>query len=72
MARGDGEDEEEHGPQRWGLQWDSEEGLVWGKLGVREKREDVWSQLIQEGVSGITTDNDGKLLFDLGFQADLS
>ncbi|XP_036069677.1 matrix metalloproteinase-17b [Oryzias melastigma] len=61
MARGDGEDEEEHGPQRWGLQWDAEEGSVWGKLGVREKREDVWSQLIQEGVSGITTDNDGSI-----------
>lgn len=67
LPRGDGEDKEEKEPQRWGLQWDTEEGPVWGKLGDGQKQEDVWSQLIQEGVNGITTDSDGKLLLHLEF-----
>uniref|UniRef100_A0A8C7YZJ9 Matrix metallopeptidase 17b n=1 Tax=Oryzias sinensis TaxID=183150 RepID=A0A8C7YZJ9_9TELE len=61
LPRGDGEDEEEKEPQRWGLQWDTEEGPVWGKLGDGQKQEDVWSQLIQEDVNGITTDSDGSI-----------
>ncbi|XP_020562464.1 matrix metalloproteinase-17 [Oryzias latipes] len=61
LPRGDGEDKEEKEPQRWGLQWDTEEGPVWGKLGDGQKQEDVWSQLIQEGVNGITTDSDGSI-----------
>uniref|UniRef100_A0A3P9JB56 Matrix metallopeptidase 17b n=1 Tax=Oryzias latipes TaxID=8090 RepID=A0A3P9JB56_ORYLA len=61
LPRGDGEDKEEKEPQRWGLQWDTEEGPVWGKLGGGQKQEDVWSQLIQEDVNGITTDSDGSV-----------
>lgn len=47
---------------RWGLIWDPEEGPVWGNMGDTEedKQEDTWTQLLREGVSGITTDSDGE------------
>nr|XP_033488511.1 matrix metalloproteinase-17b [Epinephelus lanceolatus]XP_033488512.1 matrix metalloproteinase-17b [Epinephelus lanceolatus]XP_033488513.1 matrix metalloproteinase-17b [Epinephelus lanceolatus] len=48
---------------RWGLIWDPEEGPVWGNMGdtEEEKQEDTWTQLLREGVSGITTDSDGSV-----------
>lgn len=48
--------------ERFGLVWDPEEGPVWGIMGEQEegKRDDTWSQLLREGVSGITTDSDGE------------
>lgn len=47
---------------RWGLGWDPEEGPVWGEMGDAEKAEqgDTWTQLLREGVSGITTHSDGE------------
>lgn len=47
--------------ERWGLVWDPEEGPVWGNIGGTEeqKQEDTWTQLLKEGVNGITTDRDG-------------
>ncbi|XP_035525629.1 matrix metalloproteinase-17b [Morone saxatilis] len=57
------EEEEKAAAGRWGLLWDPEEGPVWGKVGVseKEKREDAWTQLLRDGVSGITTDSDGSV-----------
>lgn len=54
--------EEEAAAGRWGLVWDPEEGPVWGNMGDTEgqKQEDEWTQLLREGVSGITTDSDGE------------
>lgn len=48
--------------ERWGLVWDPEEGPVWGKIGgvKEENEEDTWTQLLREGVSGITTDSNGE------------
>lgn len=51
---------DETGSGRRGLVWDPEEGPVWGTVG--EGQEDEWSRLLQDGVSGITTDSDGELL----------
>ncbi|XP_059202610.1 matrix metalloproteinase-17b [Centropristis striata] len=58
-----GADEEEEAAGRWGLVWDPEEGPVWGNMGDYEveKQEDNWTQLLREGVSGITTDSDGSV-----------
>ncbi|MED6260343.1 hypothetical protein ATANTOWER_014227 [Ataeniobius toweri] len=57
------EDKETSGSGKWGLVWDPEEGPVWGKIEdlEEEKQEDKWSQLLKEGVSGITTDNEGSV-----------
>ncbi|KAF1384445.1 hypothetical protein PFLUV_G00120310 [Perca fluviatilis] len=57
------EEEEEAAAGRWGLVWDTEQGPVWGKMGnaEEEKHEDKWTQLLREGVSGITTDSDGSV-----------
>lgn len=63
-----GTDEEEEGEEqegasrKRGLVWDSEEGPVWGHMGgaEEEKQEDTWTQLLREGVSGITRDSDGE------------
>ncbi|XP_027886307.1 matrix metalloproteinase-17b [Xiphophorus couchianus] len=59
----DDEDESAPGSGQWALVWDPEEGPVWGKVGdlEKEKQEDKWSQLLRDGVSGITTDNDGSV-----------
>ncbi|KAM4732088.1 matrix metalloproteinase-17b [Anableps anableps] len=59
----DKEDEAASGSKKWGLVWDPEEGPVWGKVGdlEEEKQEDKWSQLLRDGVSGITTDNNGSV-----------
>ncbi|XP_051276869.1 matrix metalloproteinase-17b [Dicentrarchus labrax] len=56
-------EEEEVAAGRWGLVWDPEEGPVWGTVGVaeEEKREDTWTQLLRDGVSGITTESDGSV-----------
>ncbi|XP_037636435.1 matrix metalloproteinase-17b [Sebastes umbrosus] len=56
-------DEEEAAAGRWGLVWDPEEGPMWGNVGdaEEEKQEDTWTQLLREGVSGITTDSDGSV-----------
>ncbi|XP_030002208.1 matrix metalloproteinase-17b [Sphaeramia orbicularis] len=59
---GAGSDDED-AVRRWGLVWDPEEGPIWGD--IRESREDqqsdTWTQLLTEGVSGITTDADGSV-----------
>lgn len=57
----DGDKEEETATWRRGLGWDPEEGPVWRDKGdaEEEKQENVWSQLLREGVSGITTGNNG-------------
>lgn len=64
----DDEDESAPGSGQWALVWDPEEGPVWGKVGdlEKEKQEDKWSQLLRDGVSGITTDNDGEEVNGLG------
>lgn len=56
------EKEREATAERWGLVWDPVEGPVWGNMGgtEEEKQEDTWTKLLREGVSGITTDSDGK------------
>ncbi|KAM6924026.1 matrix metalloproteinase-17b [Xenentodon cancila] len=60
-----GEDakDETPGTGRWGLVWDPEEGPVWGKVGdpEEEEQEDTWTQLLNEGVNGITTDSQGSV-----------
>lgn len=64
----EGVDEEEEevagaaGSLKQGLVWDPEEGPVWGTIGNAggEKQDDTWTQLLKEGISGITTDRDGK------------
>uniref|UniRef100_A0A087XSG7 Matrix metallopeptidase 17b n=1 Tax=Poecilia formosa TaxID=48698 RepID=A0A087XSG7_POEFO len=65
LTRGQPDDEDEAAPGsgHWALVWDPEEGPVWGKVGnlEEEKQEDKWSQLLRDGVSGITTDNDGSV-----------
>lgn len=62
----DHDDDDEAGSRsrKWGLIWDPEEGTVWGKLGdlKEEKQGDTWSQLLKDGVGGITTDSDGEEL----------
>lgn len=47
---------------RWSLTWDPQEGPVWGQTDLKEEQEeeDTWTQLLVGGVSGITTDRDGK------------
>ncbi|KAI4800072.1 hypothetical protein KUCAC02_016609, partial [Chaenocephalus aceratus] len=58
----DGADKvEEAAAERWGLVWEPEEGPVWGNMAnaEEEKQEDDWTQLLREGVSGITTDSEG-------------
>lgn len=62
LAGADEEEGQETAVDRWGLMWDPEEGPVWGNIGDTEgrKQEDVWTQLLREGVSGITTDRDGE------------
>lgn len=56
------EGEQETAAERWGLTWDPEEGPVWGNIGhsVGEEQEDIWTQLLRGGVTGITTDRDGE------------
>lgn len=57
----DDDHEEEAAAGRWGLVWDPEEGPVWGNMrdAEEDKQEDTWTQLLREGVSGITTDSNG-------------
>uniref|UniRef100_A0A3Q2DJK7 Matrix metallopeptidase 17b n=1 Tax=Cyprinodon variegatus TaxID=28743 RepID=A0A3Q2DJK7_CYPVA len=55
---------DETGSGRRGLVWDPEEGPVWGTVG--DGQEDEWSLLLQDGVSGITTDSDGSIYFFKG------
>ncbi|XP_071314320.1 matrix metalloproteinase-17b isoform X2 [Trachinotus anak] len=58
----DDDDEQEEATTRWGLVWDPEEGPVWGNKGEpEEKQEDTWTQLLREGVSGITTNGNGSI-----------
>lgn len=58
----DDDNDEAAAAGRWGLVWDPEEGPVWGNMGGAEedKQEDTWTQLLREGVSGITTDSEGE------------
>ncbi|XP_030595449.1 matrix metalloproteinase-17b isoform X2 [Archocentrus centrarchus] len=63
---GDDDDDEEQAAgelERWGLVWDPEEGAVWGKIGdaKEENQGDTWTQLLKEGVDGITTDSNGSV-----------
>lgn len=62
LAGADDDDDEEAAAGRWGLVWDPEEGPVWGNMGnaTEEKQEDTWTQLLREGVSGITTNSNGE------------
>ncbi|XP_034454796.1 matrix metalloproteinase-17b [Hippoglossus hippoglossus] len=57
------DDDKKAAAGRWGLVWDPEEGTMWGNLGnaEEEKQEDTWTQLLKEGVSGITTDSNGSI-----------
>nr|XP_019944783.1 PREDICTED: matrix metalloproteinase-17-like isoform X1 [Paralichthys olivaceus] len=57
------DDDEKAAAGRWGLVWDPEDGPMWGNLGnaEEEKQEDTWTQLLKEGVSGITTDSNGSI-----------
>lgn len=59
---GDEEEGEAAAAGRWGLVWDPEDGPVWGNMaGAEEETQgDTWTQLLREGVSGITTDGDGE------------
>ncbi|XP_056295071.1 matrix metalloproteinase-17b [Pseudoliparis swirei] len=59
LAAADEDEEETAG--RWGLIWDQEQGPMWGHMGDAEgeNQGDKWTQLLREGVSGITKDNDG-------------
>ncbi|KAJ0050333.1 hypothetical protein NL108_017503, partial [Boleophthalmus pectinirostris] len=54
-------EEEESGGERLGLMWDVEEGPIWGDTGAATPgpEADVWTRLLKEGVSGITTDAAG-------------
>ncbi|XP_040904648.1 matrix metalloproteinase-17b [Toxotes jaculatrix] len=63
FAGTDDKDMEEAAAGRWGLIWDPEEGPKWGNMGDAEedKQEDTWTQLLREGVSGITTDSNGSV-----------
>ncbi|XP_070693442.1 matrix metalloproteinase-17b [Pempheris klunzingeri] len=63
LAEAGDSDDEEAAAGRWGLVWDPEEGPMWGNMGgaEKEKQEDTWTQLLREGVSGITTDSDGSI-----------
>lgn len=56
------EGEQETAAERWGLTWDPEDGPVWGHIGqeVGNEQEDIWTQLLRGGVTGITTDPDGE------------
>lgn len=65
LADTDNDDDDEQAAgalERWGLVWDPEEGAVWGKIGdaKQENQGDTWTQLLQEGVNGITTDTNGE------------
>lgn len=48
--------------RRWGLVWDPLEGPLWGAMEDSEdvKQGDPWTQLLREGVRGITTESDGE------------
>lgn len=44
-----------------GLQWDPEEGVVWGSQREQLQEEnEVWTELIEGGVNGIIMENDGE------------
>lgn len=63
--------EEEEAASRWGLMWDPEDGPVWGSVGgfeAGQQAEDTWTQLLEGGVSGITTDRDGTVCLFQGDQ----
>lgn len=62
LARADEGEEQGAAPGRSGLDWDPEEGPVWRDIGGagEQKLDDTWTQLLSEGVSGITTDSDGE------------
>uniref|UniRef100_A0A3P9CM71 Matrix metallopeptidase 17b n=1 Tax=Maylandia zebra TaxID=106582 RepID=A0A3P9CM71_9CICH len=66
LADTDNDDDDEQAAgalERWGLVWDPEEGAVWGKIGdaKQENQGDTWTQLLKEGVNGITTDTNGSV-----------
>ncbi|XP_030251535.1 matrix metalloproteinase-17b isoform X2 [Sparus aurata] len=63
LARADEGEEQGAATGRSGLVWDPEEGPVWRDIrGAEEQKiEDTWTQLLNEGVSGITTDSDGAI-----------
>ncbi|XP_060904806.1 matrix metalloproteinase-17b isoform X2 [Labrus mixtus] len=65
LAGADADDGEvdEAAAVRWGLVWDPLEGPLWGNMGAAEEdqQEDAWTQLLREGVSGITTESDGSV-----------
>lgn len=62
LTRADEEEEQSAATGRSGLVWDPEEGPVWRYIrGAEEQKlEDTWTQLLNEGVSGITSDSDGE------------
>nr|UZH45416.1 matrix metalloproteinase-17b [Scatophagus argus] len=64
LASEEEEEEEQKKAARWGLLWDPKEGPVWGNMANPDedsKQEDTWTQLLREGVSGITADSDGSV-----------
>ncbi|KAM6999657.1 matrix metalloproteinase-17b [Tautogolabrus adspersus] len=69
-ADADDDEVDESAAVRWGLVWDPLEGPLWGNMGAAEEdqQEDVWTQLLRDGVSGITTESDGSVYL---FKGDL-
>lgn len=67
LAGTDEEDDEEvataTAAERWGLAWDPEEGPVWRNMkdAEEDKQGNTWTQLLKEGVNGITTDSEGSV-----------
>ncbi|XP_055080655.1 matrix metalloproteinase-17b [Periophthalmus magnuspinnatus] len=59
---------EEESGERQGLLWDVEEGPIWGdtEAATTGPEADVWTHLLKEGVSGITTDARGAVYMFTG------
>ncbi|XP_074530835.1 matrix metalloproteinase-17b [Halichoeres trimaculatus] len=58
-----GENDVQEAARRWGLVWDPQQGPLWGNMEDTEgdKQGDAWTQLLMEGVGGITTESDGSV-----------
>ncbi|XP_058252445.1 matrix metalloproteinase-17b [Hemibagrus wyckioides] len=52
--------------EKHGVHWDPDKGVVWGLGGEGGESGEVWAELIQRGVNGIITDNNGSLLLFKG------
>ncbi|KAF5889324.1 matrix metalloproteinase-17-like [Clarias magur] len=52
--------------QKQGVHWDADKGVVWGPGGNQGETGPVWAELIDGGVNGIITENNGSLLLFKG------